>query len=140
MTQDLTADESDLLINGLSALGGGAGAHGAAFAAKRMRADVFETGLTLDAPMTEAVGRVRDALAELGTPIDEEAAGDTCRLRAMIGAGGMNLNPTVVTVSLTGAGTAATTARIRGVAKEGLIKQRAGRKAAERVAAHLRES
>jgi hypothetical protein len=33
---------------------------------------------------------------------------------------------------------ASTTIRVRGVAKEGLIRQRAGRRAAERVAARLR--
>jgi hypothetical protein len=55
----------------------------------------------------------------------------------MVGSGSMNLNPTVVTVTLTEAGPSTIAAQIRGVAKEGLIKQRAGRKAAERVAGLL---
>jgi hypothetical protein len=134
MTQDLTADESELLVRGL----GSAGGRGAAFAAKRMRADVFETEAILETPVAEAVARVRSLLGEWGALIDEESTGDGHRLRGMIGAGSMNLNPTVVTVYLSESGPSATAARVRGVAREGLIKQRAGRKAAERVAAHLR--
>jgi hypothetical protein len=50
----------------------------------------------------------------------------------------LNLNPAVVTLQLLATTSTSTTIRVRGVAKEGLIRQRAGRKAAERVAARLR--
>jgi hypothetical protein len=50
----------------------------------------------------------------------------------------MNLNPAVVTVTITSASGGGTSVHIRGAAKEGLIKQRAGQKAAERLAALLR--
>lgn len=133
MNHDLTSEESELLVHGLSALGGG----GAGFVARRMRSDLFETEVTLALPVADSIPFVGGVLAELGTPVDEESTGDGHRLRAMIGAGGMNLNPTVVTVYLNDSGPSATTARIRGVAKEGLIKQRAGRKAATRVAERL---
>jgi hypothetical protein len=61
-------------------------------------------------------------------------------VRGVLGAGAMNLNPAVVTVTMTSAGQGATMLRIRGAAKEGLIKQRAGEKAAQRVAAHLQKA
>jgi hypothetical protein len=44
----------------------------------------------------------------------------------------------VVTLQLVATTPATTTIRVRGVAKEGLIPQRAGREAAERVSAALR--
>ncbi len=59
-------------------------------------------------------------------------------LRTVVGAGAMGLNPAVVTVTIAGKGPSPTTVHIRGAAKEGLIKQRAGREAAERVADGLR--
>jgi hypothetical protein len=137
MTEVVTAEESQLLVDGMSALFGGAIGKGAVFAQKKLRANVFETDATLRLPVAEASARVRGLLEELGDLIDEVSTGSGTRLRGMMGAGSMNLNPTVVTVSLTEAGPAETAARIRGVAKEGLIKQRAGQKAAERVAAAL---
>lgn len=139
MSQDVTAEESQLLVQGMAAVFGGAIGRGAVIAAKRMRANVFETDVALPMPVEQAAARVRSLLEELGGLLDEESSGGGHRVRGMMGAGSMNLNPTVVTVTLTETGSAATAARIRGVAKEGLIKQRAGQKAAERVAARLSE-
>ncbi|XVV14580.1 hypothetical protein ACQP2X_09640 [Actinoplanes sp. CA-131856] len=129
---ELTPEENQLLVAGLHAVGDqvkrGAGT-GAAFAARRMRADIFET--TVELPLSlpaagELVGRILDAL---GTR--------TAEWQAMMGSGAMNLNPAVVTVTLREhEGRAVAT--VRGVAKEGLIRQRAGQKAARRVAEHLR--
>jgi hypothetical protein len=58
-------------------------------------------------------------------------------IRGVIGAGFINLNPAVVTVTMTVDGKDQTAVHIRGAAKEGLIKQHAGQKAAERLAAQL---
>jgi hypothetical protein len=139
MSQGVTAEESQLLVQGMAAVFGGAIGRGAVIAAKRMRANVFETDVALPMPVEQAAARVRSLLEELGGLLDEESSDGGHRVRGMMGAGSMNLNPTVVTVTLTETGSAATAARIRGVAKEGLIKQRAGQKAAERVAARLSE-
>jgi hypothetical protein len=49
----------------------------------------------------------------------------------------MNLGPAVITVTMPAASAGGTTVRVRGAAKEGLIKQHAGHKAAERLAAAL---
>jgi hypothetical protein len=46
----------------------------------------------------------------------------------------------MVTLQLVATTSVSTTIQVRGVAKEGLIRQRAGHKAAERVAARLRAS
>ena len=54
----------------------------------------------------------------------------------MVGAGVGNLNPAVVTVTIS-ASAEGSRLVIRGAAKEGLIKQRAGEKAAKRVAAAM---
>ena len=58
-------------------------------------------------------------------------------MRAMVGAGVMNLNPALLTVTMTSMAGGRTTVHIRGAAKEGWIKQRAGEKAARRLAAML---
>ena len=131
MPADLTPDENALLIAGLGAVGGtvspGA-ARGARRAAGRMRADIFATTVALPGPMPAATELVMRVLDALGTR--------TAELQAMIGAGALSLNPAVVSVTLSeDAGTV--TATVRGVAKEGLIRQRAGEKAARRVADHL---
>jgi hypothetical protein len=92
-------------------------------------------------PPDEALALARRVLASLGEPADEtRLADDKHELRAVVGAGALNLNPAVVTLQLLATTMESTTIRVRGVAKEGLIRQRAGRKAAERVAARLRAS
>ncbi|MFF5082728.1 hypothetical protein ACFY36_37285 [Actinoplanes sp. NPDC000266] len=128
---ELTPEENELLVAGLEAVGKrtepGAAA-GARFAARRMRADIFETTVELPLSLPDAgelTGRTLDAL---GTR--------TAESQAVMGSGAMNMNPAVVTVTLREQdGTVVAT--VRGVAKEGLIRQRAGQKAARRVAEQL---
>lgn len=57
--------------------------------------------------------------------------------RGIVGAGAMNLNPAVVTVTMVPTDGGGTSVHLRGVAKEGLIKQRAGQEAVERLVARL---
>jgi hypothetical protein len=56
------------------------------------------------------------------------------------GSGAMNLNHAVITVRMTAAADGGTLLHIRGAAKEGLIKQHAGEKAARRLEVLLDES
>ncbi|MGH3339270.1 MAG: hypothetical protein ACRDPL_10615, partial [Propionibacteriaceae bacterium] len=87
----------------------------------------------------EALAHARCVLASLGEPAGEtRLADEKHELRTVVGSGALNLNPAVVTLQLRATTSASTTIRVRGVAKEGLIRQRAGREAAERVAARLR--
>ena len=131
MTMELTPEENNLLVAGLGAVGAlvNPGAdRGARKAAKRMRADIFEITVELDLPVATAADLVARTLDTLGTR--------TADLQAVIGAGAMNLNPAVVTVTLS-EHAEGSVAAVRGVAKEGLIRQRAGEKAARRVVEQL---
>lgn len=74
-------------------------------------------------------------LASIGRVVAQTGpAGSQAAVRAIVGAGVMNLNPAMLTVTMTGTADGRTTVHIRGAAKEGLIKQRAGEKAARRLA------
>ena len=142
-------EEEEILVNRLGRLGwrsgrlGGGlqaasgGRLGARFAARLLPHDVHEIVLVLALPPDVALAR--RVLASLGEPADETRLTDEKHeLRAVVGSGALNLNPAVVTLQLLATTSASTTIRVRGVAKEGLIRQRAGREAAERVAARLR--
>ncbi len=58
-------------------------------------------------------------------------------MRGVVGAGAMNLKPTVITVTMTAVTDDSTTVHIRGATKEGLIRQRASDKAAKRLGSLL---
>jgi hypothetical protein len=130
---------SGRLIGGLSSAVGGR--LGARLAARLLPENVHEIELVLPLPPDEALALARRVVASLGEPVDAtRLADDKYELRTVVGSGALNLNPAVVTVQLVATTPGSTTIRVRGVAKEGLIRQRAGRKAAERVTAWLRAS
>jgi hypothetical protein len=147
----VSQEEEQILVNRLGdvgwrsgQLGGGlwgasGGRLGARLAARLLSHDVHEILLVLALPPDEALALARCVLASLGEPADQtRLADEKHELRAVVGSGALNLNPAVVTLQLLATTSASTTIRVRGVAKEGLIRQRAGRKAAECVAARLR--
>ncbi|HET9778325.1 MAG TPA: hypothetical protein VFP81_03455 [Propionibacteriaceae bacterium] len=147
----MSQEEEEILVNRAGRLGwrsgrlGGGlwtasgGRLGARLAARLLPHDVHEIRLVLALPPDEALALARCVLASLCEAADETPlADDKHELRAVVGSGALNLNPTVVTLQLLATTSASTTIRVRGVTKEGLIRQRAGRKAAERVAARLR--
>lgn len=126
-------------FGGLSNASGGR--LGARLAARLLPENVHEIELSLPLPPNDALPFAARVLASLGEPLDEtRIAEDMYELRAVLGSGVLNLNPAVVTLQLVATTPSSTTVRVRGVAKEGLIPQRAGRKAAERVAAALHAS
>jgi hypothetical protein len=112
------------------------GGWGARFAARFLADDVHEIDVEVNLPVAESEAMLRRVLADLQDPdVPAESGTD---LRVVIGAGYFNLNPAVVTVTVEPADSPGTsTVHIRGVAKEGLIKQHSGRTAANRVAAAL---
>lgn len=123
-------DEDELLVMGLAQLGG----RGAAFTARRLRKDVHELQKTLAAPIDQVFGSVVNLLESIGTVVARTGPADGQALvRGVFGSGAMNLNPAVVTVSMSSAADGGTVLHIRGAAKEGLIKQHAGEKAAKRL-------
>ncbi|MEU4353023.1 hypothetical protein [Streptomyces virginiae] len=138
----MTDDEDLILTEALGAAGaaggGSGGRFGAKFAARRLKKNVHEVELALGGvPPAEAAAHAADVLLRLGTPVRTaggERPGDVRVVRALVGGGFGNMNPVLVTVTLTGTGPGATAVRVRGAAKEGLIKQRAGEKTARHVA------
>jgi hypothetical protein len=115
------------------------GAWGAAFAGRRLRNNVHEMELTLAAPSDEVFITVVSLIASMGRVVAQTGPSNgKAIVRGIVGAGTLNLNPAVVTVTMVPANGSGTSVRIRGAAKEGLIKQRAGQRASERLAASLR--
>ncbi|MFE7093440.1 hypothetical protein [Streptomyces erythrochromogenes] len=136
-----TDDEDQILARALGAVGaaggGSGGRRGAAFAARRLRKNVHEVELALGLSPADAAARAADVLLRLGTPVRTAGATPPAGarvVRALVGGGFANMNPVLITVTLTGTAPEATAVRVRGAAKEGLIKQRAGEKTARQVA------
>lgn len=132
--------EDDLLARALGQQAAGAvpgqSGRAAGAVARRLRENVYETETTLAAPLNEACAHVAGVLMAIGQVVAETSpAGGQAVVRAIVGAGAMNLNPAMLTVTMTSAADDRTTVHIRGAAKEGLIKQRAGEKAVRRLAA-----
>ncbi len=113
---------------------------GGKFAARFLRNDVAEFDRDLSLGFDPAVEHARTVLVQLAggaAPEQVEAGPDRVTFRVLTGGGHLGLNPVVVTMDATRIGEGATTFHVRAVAKEGLVKQRAGQKTAERVAALL---
>jgi hypothetical protein len=99
---------------------------------------VLEVDLTLAIPPAAAAERARQVLGELGRELGVRDGGETAdtQVVGIVGAGVGDLDPAVVTVTIRAAGQGSKLV-VRGAAKEGLIKQHAGGKAATRVAEAL---
>jgi hypothetical protein len=134
----LSQAEERILDRGLRALAGGAVS--GALTARLFKPNVAERDLALASTLDMATERARDAVAEEGTVLmDRRTVEGTHVVQGAVGAGKWNMNPAAVTVTIEADGDR-TQLRIRGVAREGLIKQRAGEEAAERVSARLAQS
>ena len=132
------------LGGGLSGLASGAlggrvgGRAGARWATKRLRVDTAELILNLAASTTRIVTVATDILSHEGEVIEGSVAdGNREGVRGVVGAGALNMNPAVVRVQATPLAPEMSQVRVRAVAKEGLIKQRAGQEAAARIHDHL---
>lgn len=80
------------------------------------------------------LARARGVLGPESRLLTPDAADDgAARLVSIVGSGAFSMNPAVVMVTVSGA-TGGSLVTVRGAAKEGLIKQRAGEKAARRIA------
>lgn len=113
---------------------------GGKFASRFLRNDVAEFDRELPLRFDPAVEHARTVLVQLAggmAPEPVEADADRVTFRVLTGGGYLNMNPVVVTMDATRDGDRATTLHVRAVAKEGLVKQRAAQKTAERVAALL---
>ncbi len=124
---------NQLLAERLGRIGG----LGARWMARLLPSDVGEATLALEGSVEATARRVAEVLAALGEPValDEPAAAGG--QSAVLGTGEMGLNPAVVTVWVRGGAAGRCEVRIRGVAKEGLVRQRGGSEAVARVSAAL---
>jgi hypothetical protein len=109
------------------------------WAARKLPSDAFQTEIEVAAPPDAVLRRAFDVLHELGRIRDdvvhESEAPAVC---AVVGSGFLRLNPALVTVEVSAQEEGRVRVLVSGVAKEGLIKQHAGEKAARRVAERLR--
>jgi hypothetical protein len=125
--QQVSSDEDELLGAALSEL-----------AARRLRKNVLEIELIVSLTPDAAATRVQEVLADQGHVLRAEEPDENSSIEVvgMVGAGFANLNPAVVTVTIRPSEYGSRIV-VRGAAKEGLIKQRAGESAARRVAAAI---
>ncbi len=127
------------LAGGLGgALGGGIGA---GLVARMLPNDTLGLDVEVGATPDHALKTSFRILRQEGRAIEgTEPPSDLPTLYAIIGSGIGNLNPALVRVEITPVSEDRTKISIRGTAKEGLIKQRAGEKAARRIAALLSQA
>jgi hypothetical protein len=104
---------------------------------RRLRKSVKEISLTVPMPPKQAVARTRQIIDDLGSVASQDrGAAGSLQVIGVVGAGALDMNPAVVTVTINRSGEGSSVV-VRGAAKQGLIKQRAGQDAAKRVAAEL---
>jgi hypothetical protein len=137
----MSFDEDEFLAGGLGDVGGLVGSparRGAEKAARRLRKDVCEIELAVSMPPPAAAERARQVISEQGSVVDPADPGPApaAQVIGIVSSGVGGLNPAVVTVTIRPAATGSQLL-IRGAAKEGLIRQRAGEKAARRIAAAM---
>lgn len=96
-----------------------------------------EREVSLEASLDRAVEYARELLSYTGKLYDDELQPDNIHmLRAAVAAGKLNMSPVVVTLNFRSSDKK-TILHIRGASREGLIKQRAGAEAVERIITQL---
>ncbi len=120
------------------AIGGGLGAN---LAARLLPNDTFELDIEIAAKPRAVLKKAFNILSRTGKITEGiEPPSDLPTLYAVIGSGFLNLNPALVRVEIVAVSKNSTQVTIRGVAKEGLIKQHAGEKAARKIADLLEQA
>jgi hypothetical protein len=109
--------------------------------ARKLPTDAFTVAMHFEAA-AEAVLRVAlDVLRSEGRIEDRSpAASEAPAITAVVGSGFLNLNPALVTIEVLPEEENRVAVNVTGIAKEGLIKQHAGEKAAKRIADRLKSS
>ena len=129
-----------ILASRLGRLAGPAG-FGARLAARFLPDNVGQTSFSVAATPEGIQSQAAVLLANRGELLDPgELHLDPDVVVAVVGAGRMALNPTVVTVTTHPSEAGVTIVSVRAVAKEGFVKQRAGEEVAAWVRARLTKS
>jgi hypothetical protein len=115
-------------------LGGPLGPLGSYLAAKVIGNDTFDFTFDLQAPPRDVLTTAYVILQQVGRIRNEVLKPeDPPTIVGIVGSGILNLNPALVKIVVVPSVHKATSVYIRGTAKEGLIKQHAGREAAKRI-------
>jgi len=118
---------------------GEAGAGVVRWVAQKLPNDAYRVVLHFRAAAEEVLRAAIELLAAEGRIADQAGMEtDAPAVAAVIGSGFLNMNPALVTVEVIPETQNRVTLNVSGVAKEGLIKQHAGEKAAKRIAERLR--
>jgi hypothetical protein len=136
----LSGDSLAGTVGGAAAGGGGGalgGGLGAKFAAKFLKNDVKVINQTLPLPVEQAQAKVANVLAAAGRTLD---VGQTAKPSYAVLIGTGFSNPAVVIVTILEGDEQQTKLAIAGFAKEGLIKQHSGEKAAQKISGALDSS
>ncbi|MFI8323830.1 hypothetical protein [Streptomyces sp. NPDC085529] len=133
--------EDQILAEQLAALGAVGWGSGrlVRVVAKLMRKNVHEVDLLVPLPFDDALKRVSGVLRRAGRAVEAVpvGSGEDETIRVVAGGGVGGLNPVVVTVRVSKADGGNSKVWLRAAAKEGLIRQRAGKKTAVRLASQL---
>lgn len=122
--------EERILVEALGELGG-RGRRGAKAAARLLRANRGQLELESASAPEAVLGAARQLLAGEGRLLeDEEIPAEPPQVWGLVGGGASGLNPALVRVVVRAREGGGAAVEIRGVAKEGLIRQRAGQKTA----------
>jgi hypothetical protein len=127
------------------AVGGAAGgrkggASGGRFGARFLKPRTAETTVEVPCPPDTARERARALIARSGRVIADPNESDDGSVWGIVASGAMDLVPALVRVQAEVAGSGKSRVHVRATGKEGLIKQRIGAKAADRIAEAISQS
>jgi hypothetical protein len=134
--------EDEILAREISKFGGNlGGVVGSYLVAKHLPNNTLQLTLEIAAPARDVLETAFNILREQGKITnDAKTPSELPTITALVGAGFFNLNPALVSVQVAPISATLTKVSIHGKAKEGLIKQHAGEKAAKRIADMLNKT
>lgn len=130
----MNKNEDEVLVRELGKLVGFFAGFGVRAAARTLPTEEYETTLELRANLDTAKALATRKLQSIGKLTEEfSSTNKPDTVSAIVGSGQMNLNPTIVHVHMNEVSKDSCRISIRGLAKEGLIKQKSALKAVERI-------
>ena len=130
--------EEKVLVREIGKLGSFFGGFGARRAARMLPTQIYESTVEVNAPAGTVMGVILEILENMGRVTYEFRNESTVnRISAIVGSGHMNLNPTIIHASIISSSKTLTKILIKGIAKEGIVKQQSAEKAVKRMADQL---
>lgn len=107
---------------------------GAKFSSRFLPTETHSETIDLQLPAAQALTVAHGVLQGIGRiTIGETEPSTLPQLTAVVGSGALNMNPTIVAITIAPTSETASAASISAAAKEGLIKQHSAKKAVARV-------